>query len=1109
MGANYFVNAVDISVLDDDIVKLVAGGGFTSYDGKPRKGIVRINYDGSVDESFQPGLGVSGEVIDLKVLDQNGSVIVVGDFSEIDGKSRNSVAKLTGEGNLDINFDIGIGPDGPVNSVEIMSDGRIIIGGDFLFIGVDYSPSIAILNPETGQLDNSVNFNQGINGVVHDIKIDPSGGFYVGGNFTHAVGVPMNNIAKFTNDGDLDARFNPGNGFNFPVLSLWVDTSVNVVADPSYYSADAEELYKLLLDVEIANQNPDFTIPVDYILEPDDSDGVIPPYFRNIIKAISPPEYRVIAAGAFTEYNYSRRMKLARLNPDGTLDTTFMDTAFNQFAGLPRQFSTSDTQLINVVAQSQTEGDLLIGGSFKEVGGGIQGRAEIAERFNLARLQGGSTPGPGVIGFEKATFTASERQDTANVVIRRKNGSLGEGAVYFRTVEEDGSGIASGANIPDDPEDPIEGDYISQNTRLVWNSIANIEIHSNANYYDSASNNYGYFNLLEFGVSTNTVLWSHAKGFDGIGWKLSDGVKVEPGGGLIPEISIGLGKLDYEVFLVPDELREGNEELTVSITNPMGKIELNGEVVPSGLGIDQSLSSLIIVDDDFGPGIFSFKNSETYVDEGARRAKITVERKDGTNGTVSVDYMTVDETGQAALDYSAKKGTLIFGSGQTSKSFYINILEDEFQEGDELVRIELSNPRGGASIDTNDGLNISHLKIVDNDLKSGLIEFGLTDYSVSEEEINYDIIVNRRLGSKGDVRVNYRILGEYDGVLATAESGVDFDNLSGSLNWDNGEVDPKEISLTLIDDLEIEDDEILFIELYDSTGAIIGVNNIASVSIKSDDSFGKIEFGLSEYFINENGGNLNIVVSRTGGLIGAQSVELKTEDFTATATGDTPDYNGIEVSLEFEEGERIKVFNLQVNDDLELESNEKLFLSLSNVQGGAELGGKTTSVITIIDDEDVNMASGVKVPSNDDMIGPDGDVRSIQIDDDESVLIGGNFQKFNNMPNGYFVKLRNGRVDDSFLPLGGANGPVNVIKKYADDNYLIAGEFTQFNGKNHSKLVRLKSNGSVDDTFNIGASAAGNIHDLAIDDKGRILACLLYTSPSPRDATLSRMPSSA
>ena len=59
-------------------------------------------------------------------------------------------------------------------------------------------------------------------------------------------------------------------------------------------------------------------------------------------------------------------------------------------------------------------------------------------------------------------------------------------------------------------------------------------------------------------------------------------------------------------------------------------------------------------------------------------------------------------------------------------------------------------------------------------------------------------------------------------------------------------------------------------------------------------------------------------------------MELKTEDFTATAIGDTPDYEGIELILEFEEDERIKEFNLQVNDDLELESNEKLILSLKH-----------------------------------------------------------------------------------------------------------------------------------------------------------------------------------
>ena len=42
------------------------------------------------------------------------------------------------------------------------------------------------------------------------------------------------------------------------------------------------------------------------------------------------------------------------------------------------------------------------------------------------------------------------------------------------------------------------------------------------------------------------------------------------------------------------------------------------------------------------------------------------------------------------------------------------------------------------------------------------------------------------------------------------------------------------------------------------------------------------------------------------------------------------------------------------------------------------------------------------------------------------------------------------------------------------------------------------------------ASVSGYGHnDLGRDTLDRVFACLLYTSPSPRDATLSRMPSSA
>ena len=45
----------------------------------------------------------------------------------------------------------------------------------------------------------------------------------------------------------------------------------------------------------------------------------------------------------------------------------------------------------------------------------------------------------------------------------------------------------------------------------------------------------------------------------------------------------------------------------------------------------------------------------------------------------------------------------------------------------------------------------------------------------------------------------------------------------------------------------------------------------------------------------------------------------------------------------------------------------------------------------------------------------------------------------------------------------------------------------------------------------LGYGSQGHAHALNLRDSGisNVVVCLLYTSPSPRDATLSRMPSSA
>ena len=61
---------------------------------------------------------------------------------------------------------------------------------------------------------------------------------------------------------------------------------------------------------------------------------------------------------------------------------------------------------------------------------------------------------------------------------------------------------------------------------------------------------------------------------------------------------------------------------------------------------------------------------------------------------VSVDYATKDETATAGLDYTATSGTLVFAAGETAKTVSVPVLDDSVDEGKEIMRLKLSNPKG-------------------------------------------------------------------------------------------------------------------------------------------------------------------------------------------------------------------------------------------------------------------------------------------------------------------------------------------------------------------------------------------------------------------------------
>src|SRR5439155_23041020 len=62
--------------------KIVAGGGFTQFSGNPRNRIARLNSDGTLDTTFDPGTGANDTVWALAV-QPDGKVVIAGQCTTV------------------------------------------------------------------------------------------------------------------------------------------------------------------------------------------------------------------------------------------------------------------------------------------------------------------------------------------------------------------------------------------------------------------------------------------------------------------------------------------------------------------------------------------------------------------------------------------------------------------------------------------------------------------------------------------------------------------------------------------------------------------------------------------------------------------------------------------------------------------------------------------------------------------------------------------------------------------------------------------------------------------------------------------------------------------
>lgn len=222
-GANDDVRA--IAVQADGRVLL--GGDFTVVNGAPRRRLARLLPDGQVDYTFSPLGGANGAVYGL-ALQADGRVVVVGNFTEITGVALNRIARLNADGSLNTSFDPGAGANDLVRAVVLQSDGKIVIGGDFTSFAGQARNRIARLNAD-GSLDANFIPGSGMNNSVLALAVDDTGRILAGGQFTQVAGTTQRYLARLTSTGGLDPFFNMAVGFNNTVNAIALQPDGRIV----------------------------------------------------------------------------------------------------------------------------------------------------------------------------------------------------------------------------------------------------------------------------------------------------------------------------------------------------------------------------------------------------------------------------------------------------------------------------------------------------------------------------------------------------------------------------------------------------------------------------------------------------------------------------------------------------------------------------------------------------------------------------------------------------------------------------------------------------------------------------------------------------------------
>ena len=347
---------LSISPSADGSKDVYVGGDFTTYNGAQANRIVRLNADGTIDQSF---VGASGFDASVRWITptaaQTANVYVGGDFTTYNGVPKARIVRLDGNGTLDPTFATGTGFDNTVDVIALSGagTGAVYVGGAFSTYNGRPANRLVRLNAD-GTVDQGFVTGTGFDDTVLTVvpAADGSGDVYVGGAFTHYKGVEAMRIVRLDSNGNINLAFPTTTGFDNTVrnMALADDRSGNLYAVGDFTN------YKGIRAIGAARLNSSGLLDLSFVT------GI---GFNNAVFSVVPAgdgTGQLYVGGAFTNYNGTEVNDLVRLAQNGGRDFSFATGAgFN------------DT-VFKILPTGDGSGDVYVGGQFTQYQGTLRGR---------------------------------------------------------------------------------------------------------------------------------------------------------------------------------------------------------------------------------------------------------------------------------------------------------------------------------------------------------------------------------------------------------------------------------------------------------------------------------------------------------------------------------------------------------------------------------------------------------------------------------------------------------------------------------------------------------------------------------------------------------------